>query len=343
MTNTKIWFNRWFSTAYHYINMIKDNEDNHPFEFYGTHKNIASVVLQACDYVEQEPRGLSDSEYVDFCLDFCKRHTIDVFVPQFRATAIAERVKEFHDNGTKVLVMEDVELMKMIDDKGAFFDSIKENQIMTLPDYHIVHTAEEFKQAYEDLTLKGHRVCFKPVKGIGGAGFRVIDETIDPLKALFGTPGHTLTFDDSYSLLSGVNSFESLMVSEYLEGREYSIDCISYDGKLLAAVPRGKMGGRVRFLEDNPELLEIAQKVNDTYKIPFIYNIQVRYNHGVPKLLEINPRMSGGLYITCLSGINYPYIAIKLLLEGKIVDVPNPKFNITATHIEKNVILDNQS
>jgi hypothetical protein len=119
-------------------------------------------------------------------------------------------------------------------------------------------------------------------------------------------------------LLDTQPSFPELLVSEYLNGAEYSIDCLAYDGRLYAAVPRRKLDGRMRWLEDNPELLEIARRTTEIYRLPYIFNIQVRYRDGVPKLLEINPRMSGGLYISCMSGVNFPYLAVKLLLEGEI-------------------------
>ena len=93
-------------------------------------------------------------------------------------------------------------------------------------------------------------------------------------------------------------------------------------------MPRRKADGRLRLLEEVPELIEIAHQVAANYKIPFIYNIQVKYNQGVPKLLEINPRMSGGLHVTCLSGINFPYLAVKSILGGH-VDNQKPNYGMS--------------
>jgi len=36
--------------------------------------------------------------------------------------------------------------------------------------------------------------------------------------------------------------------------------------------------------------------------------------------------------------VNFPYLALKLLLAGK-VDVATPKFGVYATHIEKEIVL----
>ena len=334
----RIWFNRWFSTAYHLIESIKNNTDGMEFEVFGTHPNKDTVYFQICDYHETEPVLESDA-YIDFCIDFCKKHNIDIFVPYHYALEISGAINRFQDVGTKVLVSENNKLMQTISHKGKLYDSLIDTDLKDLlPEYKIVETAEQFKEAYDKLIQNGKKVCMKPADGRGGEGFRVIRDSDSTIDELFGHITHKVSFREVHKILAEVDRFEELMVMEYLPDYEYSIDCLAFNGQLLAAVPRKKVAGRVRGLENNPDLIEIANKVNDIYKIPYVYNIQVKYSNGVPKLLEINPRMSGGLHITCLSGINFPYLAIKLLLTGE-ADVPTPQFDILATHVEKSVVL----
>ncbi|MNE89089.1 carbamoyl phosphate synthase-like protein [compost metagenome] len=76
----------------------------------------------------------------------------------------------------------------------------------------------------------------------------------------------------------------------------------------------------------------------ETFKIPFNYNIQMKYGGAVPKLLEINPRMSGGLHVSCLSGINFPYLAVKSALGGKVEPVQFGE-DVLASHIEQPMIM----
>ena len=334
----RIWFNRWFSTAYHLIESIKNNEDGMEFEVFGTHPNKDTVYFRICDYSQTEPM-LEGEPYIEFCLDFCKKHNIDVFVPYHYALEISGALKRFNEIGTKVLVSDSHHLMQTISHKGKLYDSLRESELKgLLPQYSVVETAEQFKRAYDNLIQKGKKACMKPADGRGGEGFRVIRDSDNTIDELFGHISHKVSFREVHKILSEVDHFEELMVMEYLPDYEYSIDCLAFNGQLLAAVPRKKVAGRVRGLEDNAELIEIANKINDIYQIPYVYNIQVKYTNGVPKLLEINPRMSGGLHISCLSGINFPYLAVKLLLTGE-AEVPNPRFDILATHIEKSVVL----
>jgi hypothetical protein len=328
----KIWFNRWFSTSYHLIEKIKNNPDNRGFTIYGSHPNTDSVYLQACDYVEQEP-DIEGQEYLLWCLDFVQKHNIDIFVPRKENVLISKNLTLFHDLGVKVLVCPEPEVMEMMDNKKLMYEDVQNKDIVPLPHYRTVTNVTDFEKAYNELKQYG-KVCFKPIVGEGAAGFRIIDETADTIESIFEGVSHKISLSRAIQLLSKEETFPELMLLEFLDGFEYSIDCIAYNGELLSAVPRKKAGGRIRYLENNPELLEIAEKFTKEYKVPYIFNIQVKYKDGIPKLLEVNPRMSGGLHLTCMSGINYPYEAIKLLIEEKGNPL-NPQFDIKLSQLER--------
>ena len=83
----RIWFNHWFSTSYHLINMMKEKEPDR-FYFIGSSTNPYAIYKQACDEFYTEKHDISDEEYLQYCLDFCKEHKIDVFVPRHNLVSI---------------------------------------------------------------------------------------------------------------------------------------------------------------------------------------------------------------------------------------------------------------
>lgn len=340
----RIWFNRWFTTVTHFMDMIRSNDDGRKFVIYGTHSNKDALYLQNCDYAFTEPT-VSGDPYIDFCLEFCQQHKIDIFIPRKENVLISKRLAEFEAIGVKVLVCPDAELMETLDHKAAAYHSILQKEehgveLVSIPDFYVVNTINDFKNAYQCLREKGHSVCFKPVIGEGATGFRIIEDHIESIDHLFRrASSRRLSYKYACEILSQQEVFPDLMVLEYLNGPEYSIDCVSSNEQLFAAIPRMKGEGRVREIVEHHELIQLAHKFHQQYKIPFIFNIQVKYNNGVPKLLEINPRMSGGMHFSCLSGINFPYLAIKVLL-GEEVGLLHPKFGIRASHLEKEMILD---
>ena len=340
----RIWFNRWFSTVSHYMELIRHNPDNQEFIIHGTHPNPDTVYFKYCDVSGTEP-NINGEAYLTYCLDYCVQHQIDVFVPRKENVLIAQNLHKFEQIGVKVLVCPDGDLMELMDNKAAMYESLLENErngqfVVQIPSYRIVNNAEDFKNAYEELGKNNTKLCIKPVVGEGAMGFRIIDDSAESLSFLFNSASsQKLSFDTIFRILKTEPTFPEIMVLEYLEGYEYSIDCIAEaDGTLLTAIPRKKAHGRIREIEYNEELIQIAHKMAELYKIPFVFNIQVKYKNGIPKLLEINPRMSGGLHISCLSGINIPYYAIKTLLGGKVGEL-HPTFGIKATHIEQSIIL----
>lgn len=339
-----IWFNRWFSTVAHYMELIRHNPEQQQFVIYGTHPNPDTVYFKNCDVSGTEP-DIGGEEYLHFCLEYCLQNNIHVFVPRKENVLISQNIKMFEEIGVKVLVCPIGDLMNMMDDKAAMYRSLedleKEGQfIVPIPSYRIVNDAEGFKQAYEELSKDNMKLCIKPIVGEGASGFRIIDNDADTIPFIFNTASsQKISYDTAYKILQTQKHFPDLMVLEYLDGYEYSIDCLARaDGTLLVALPRKKGNGRIREIEYNEELIEIAEKMAQQYKIPFVFNIQVKYKDGIPKLLEINPRMSGGLHISCLSDINIPYYAVKLLLGGQ-VETLHPKYGVKATHIEQPVIL----
>ncbi len=326
------------------MDMIRNNPDQQKFVIYGTHPNPDTVYFKNCDVSSTEP-DISGEAYLQFCLDYCMKNRIHIFVPRKENVLISQHLNKFEEIGVKVLVCPIGELMTLMDNKVAMYRSLENKEkegypIVTIPSYRIVNTADSFKAAYEELSKDHPKLCIKPIIGEGASGFRVIDNTTDTIPVLFNTASsQKLSFDTVYKILQTEENFQDLMILEYLEGYEYSIDCLAgADGTLIAAIPRKKGSGRIQEIEDNDELLEIAQKMAKHYKIPFVFNIQIKYHDGIPKLLEINPRMSGGLHISCLADINIPYYAIKLLLGEKIESL-HPKFGVKATYIEQSVIL----
>ncbi|MFZ0576337.1 MAG: ATP-grasp domain-containing protein [Psychrobacillus psychrotolerans] len=342
-----IWFNRWFSTVSHYMELIRHNPDQQEFIIHGTHPNSDTVYFNYCDVFSTEP-DIEGEDYIQFCLDYCIQNQIHIFVPRKENVLISRHLEKFEDIGVSVLVCPDGDLMAMVDNKAAMYQSLQNqekegNFIVTIPSYQIVNNAQEFKEAYEQLSKVNTKLCIKPVIGEGASGFRIIDNDADTIPFIFNTASsQKISYETALRILQTQEHFPDLMVLEYLDGYEYSIDCLAdADGTLLTAIPRKKGNGRIREIEYNKDLIEIAEKMAIQYKIPYVFNIQVKYKDGIPKLLEINPRMSGGLHISCLADINFPYYAIKLLL-GNQLEPLYPKFGLKATHIEQPVILSSE-
>ncbi len=307
---TTVWMNHWFSTAVNIIELLK--KDNPELRILGTNEHEYSVIRNYCDEWYREP-VLKDHEYVAYCLDFCKSHHVQVFMPRRGLLKISEHRKEFEEAGTAVMI-DRFEMVSLLNDKVAACRFFEENKIGPVPDYYLVRTAAEFRDAYEALKKKYSQVCFKFIRDEGGKSFRLIDNERKGYTALFKKQTTRMTFDDAFSALSERETFAPVMVMPFLPGEEVSVDCLN-TAKGLIALPRIKGYEKYETLRYDENILALCHAFQEKAGLECPYNIQFKYLDGIPYFLEVNTRMSGGIQMACLaSGVNIPQIALKKLL-----------------------------
>lgn len=336
----RIWFNHWFSTAYHLINLIREGNPDR-FYFVGSNKSDYAIYKRACDEWHREPENISEESYIDFCLEFCRAHGINIFVPRRFLTAVAGWREDFEKIGVKVLVGKDAGLMKILDDKVATYKFIAAGGAEeVIPPYRLANNFDEFNQAYDELKTSDNRICYKLVEDEGALTFRVIDDAIENISALHNMPNMKLTFAAAQKILARYDFKIPLLVMPYLSGQEISVDCLTTPrGNII--IPRFKTNHRYSEIKFDDEIISAAEKILSLTKIDVPINIQFRMDGKKLYLLEINPRMSGGLQLSCLAaGINIPDLAINRLLGvEKTWTVPNKKFCRVA-NIETPIIIE---
>ena len=330
----KIWFNHWFSTAYNIITMIR--EDNPDFRIIGTNERERSVLSTVCDEWEVEP-VLSSSDYVEYCLKFCKEHDVSVFMPRREMMAISRRKADFEAIGVKVMV-DDYNMVSVLNHKDRAYKELKKRGVSTIPEYHIVTDVQGFRDAYADLIGRYRAVCVKFVHDEGGKSYRLIDNNRKGYTSLFKKQNTRMTFQALEEALSEREKFSPLMVMPHLSGEEISVDCLK-TSKGLIMLPRIKDATRVERLCFDEDILLKTREVYDAVKLEWPCNIQFKYLDEVPYFLEVNTRMSGGVQMACLaSNVNIPSIAVNKLL-GIEKDWEIFGKEVLVTHVETPVLL----
>ena len=314
----RVWFNHWFSTAYYIINLLKQDEQIH-FYVIGSNERRYSVIEEACDEWYMEPTyGVNEEEYIDYCLEFCKEHEINVFAPRRGMLAVVKHRHLFEAIGVKILADPDYEKLKRLNNKKETYRFFEQMGIGNVPPYYVVNHVEDFKRAYERLTNQFRRVCIKFTEDEGATSFRVIDNRMEGYNSLFTYPGMKMSYEALIEALSEQTTFKELMVMPYLEGEEVSIDCLKTPTGIIY-VPRIKQGTRISQVEYKPVFKTLCEQFYERIGLEGPCNIQLRYHEGTPYLLEVNTRMSGGIQQSCLAAqVNIPNIAINALLGNEV-------------------------
>ena len=341
----RIWFNHWFSTAYHLINMIK-LDSSEEYSFIGTSTNPSAIYKTVCNEWCDEPKEITAPEYINFCTAFCIRHNIDIFVPRRYLTEIINNKEKFSKLGVKLFANTNPELVEILDDKQKTYDFFEERIPEIVPVFKIAHSYNEFCEYYEEVAKTGSRVCYKLIEDEGARSFRVIDNSIETIDSLLIKPGMKITLNAAKSIISQYNFIIPILLMPYLSGVEISVDCL-YNKEKNLIIPRYKTNKRYSEIILNDEVIGLCDKIlyflnedKPTMNMPM--NIQFKKEHGKLYLLEINPRMSGGLQLSCkATNINLPSVAMRKLLNKEVSwEYPKDFMPRKVAHIETPIVIN---
>ena len=260
----------------------------------------------------------ADPSFTDAVLSLCRKKNIHIVLSLVTRELIplAQHSKEFELAGAKLPVSPAASL-EIANNKSRLYEFLQWRGI-AVPEFRVAETAEQFKTAVEELGYPAKPVCFKPSVSNGSRGFRIISEQMNELDLLFNhKPTSTyLRYDDAVRVLSS-GLFPELLISEYLPGEEYSVDCLAQHGESVLIVPRLRktmingISVEGEFIkEDN--LIDYCRQIIKELQLHGNIGIQVkRAAAGHFLILEINPRMQGTISAGLGAGINLPVLAVK--------------------------------
>ena len=260
----------------------------------------------------------SDPSFIETVLAICRKKNIHIVLPLVTRELIplSQRLHEFEIAGARVLVSPEASL-EIANNKSRLYEFLQWRGIDT-PGFRIVETIDQFKQAAEELGYPRQPICFKPSVSNGSRGFRIISPELDEGHLLFQEKPNScfISYPDATRILSSY-PFPQLLVSEYLPGEEYSVDCLATHGKSILVLPRlrKKMINGIsvegEFVNDE-NIIDYCKQVIGELQLHGNIGIQVKRSAtGKFLILEINPRVQGTISAALGAGVNLPLLAIR--------------------------------
>lgn len=182
--------------------------------------------------------------------------------------------------------------------------------------YQTLSKCDFVPTTYDDIdVIKKYPVFVKPDRGQGSQGARKVD-TRKELEFI-------------------IDNDSDLIICEYLQGKEYTINCFTdYRGILLSCSMRDRLriknGISVssKIIEANDKIKNIAMAINKEFSFSGAWFFQVKENEvGEYKLLEVAPRIAGTMGLDRNKGINYPLLTIYTKM-GMAVDIIQNQYKI---------------
>jgi hypothetical protein len=330
----RIWFNRHFALVARVVRQLRDATPALPVTALISHRHSHFVGFAEADEAFVEPAGLTPDAYLQWCLEVAARRRVEYLVPGFEQSLLTAHAAAFREIGCRIIHSAPPDILPLLHRKNWVYENCGE--WMELPPYRVVTNPEQLLAAVDALEREHDEVCIKPCVSIYGKGFGRIT-------AQAGRAGADRDHVEHW-LAKNVHEGRcaSQLVMQFLPGSEYSVDVAARDGEMLAAVVRRKpISGTGQLLQHNPLLIEAARKLVAHFKLNAMVNVQFRDDPaGVARLLEINPRASGGIGMSCMANINLPDIALRAALSASYTaPVQTPRLGVRVAEVPRAVII----
>ena len=335
----RIWFNKTFSTIGAVFRLLKAGYPHGEVAIVCSHTHNTATAFLAADEACLEPADLHGLDYIEWCLEFCRKHRIDLFWPGKEAALASKYRQQFEDAGARVMSAADHDTLILLNHKARFYADLPGHVALTM-DFSAVNDASAFDRAVETLSLKHRRLCVKPAVSVYGLGFRVLDSERDSINHVLKGVEYQIPLADLRQGMKHAEPFDTLLVMEHLGGPEWSVDCAARDGELLCAVQRKKspFAGHGQSIDNHPDIAGMTERLISHYRLNGLVNIQYKEGEAGPRLLEINPRPSGGLGMACLAGANLAKIALEGF-KGGSPGIPALTYGLKVSEIKTPVVL----
>ncbi len=307
----RVWFNKTFSSVHSALSLIRKADTEGRYELVASSPNPHALVKTAAHQFFDEPSKVIGAEYIDWCEKFCVRHGIDIFIPGKEAALLSDAHERFRNAGTQIMSCTTRNNLDKIHNKSLFYNLVRCDEAPT-PACIPCSTPGEFEDAYAKLSANHGELCIKPSVSVFGIGFRRIREDRSAFDLFSGGHDYQIDLASLRTMLATQGEFPTMLVMEYLGGSEFSVDCIADQGKLKCAIARRKppeiAGGQV--IDPRDDIQAACRAVVAQFWLNGYVNIQFREGKQGLRILEVNPRMSGGIGMACLSGPNLPYLGL---------------------------------
>lgn len=259
----------------------------------------------------------NDPEFVGQLIEICTDKKIDIILPLVTRElfVFSRSLKAFEASGVKVIVSP-FEGLEIANDKIALYNHLR-NRYIKVPDFRVACNITDLITAAKDLGYPDRPVVIKPGVSNGSRGIRILDARKNLYNLLFNEKPNNLysTLDDIERIV-GSQIIPKMMVSEYLPGKELTVDSIIANGviKTLLIRTRDKMNGGIsvagQFIEDKRVegyCTDILRSLNLNGPIGIQLKQSADFTY---KVLEINPRIQGTSVAAMGLNVNLPLLSV---------------------------------
>jgi carbamoyl-phosphate synthase large subunit len=292
--------------------MLKANGERE-ISIHGVDMRADAIGRFLCDDFDLVPAGASPG-YIPALAAVVETVRPDLLFVQssHEIEIVARRRSVFEALGVKVLA-DGVDGIATAGDKALMHAACSQISVPQ-PKLLLPRSLEEFVAGARELGYPEVPVCFKPPVAKGSRGFRILSAEVDRVHELLHERpiNRYMTLPEFEGLFRGVEPFPRLMLMEYVDAPEITVDLFADKGEVVFHQTRTReefLTGLAMAFKTiaRPDLVDLSRSVVRHLGLDYYQSVQ--WIGG--KLLEINPRVSTFVY---QEDFNIPYLGIKYAL-----------------------------
>jgi len=310
------------------VNHLKDY-DQASVLVTGVDNNIDATGKHFCDEFIQVPRG-DDKEFLSAIETIIKERNINLLIPGSDEEALAfSTLKKTLETDKTVFACVDREVLDILSSKSNTYQALEKYDIPcaawketedqnTLKEY-----CHEFKDAYSEFVVK-------PSISRGGRDVFVIKNDTDEVESYEGGRELHMNFDTFMKeYINELSDKGNIIIMERLFGPVHDLDMLSSKGESIYVIPRKRVNSMYpnagHTIVESDALVEIGHKIIKSFNLSWLYDCDLMFDRdGNPKVIEINPRMSGSSAVTIKAGVPLLHSVIDLFLNKEVKKVDTP-------------------
>jgi len=245
-------------------------------------------------------------------IETIKNDMYDVIIPvRDDANLILSKHKKELSRFTRIPIADYSTLMKGRD-KAQTLKIAMDNDI-PCPQTYFIDGDDDLREIMKDLKFP---VVIKPHRSSGSRGIKYVQSSEELAQA--------------YSEVK--NKYGEAMIQEFIpQGGAYGVSMLFNHGepraifthKRLREYPNSGGPSTLRESVRFPEIEEYATTLLEALDWHGVAMVEFRVDQrdGKPKLMEINPRFWGSLQLAISSGVDFPYLLYKMVMDGDVEPV----------------------
>lgn len=264
------------------------------FELFGASSQYSNHGKYVYKNYIQIKNYIDDIDFIDELNKVIIEHKIDFVFPAHDSVVL--KLSEYEDKLEAIVICSPHETCKICRSKGRSYDVFKGK----------INVPKMYEVLDKDID---YPVFLKPDIGQGSKGTYIAysAEEIKFYKELNNT----------------------LLILEYLPGREYTVDCFTdrFSNLLFVGARERKRIYNGISVDTSPvidaKFEEIAHQINETLNLRGVWFFQLKENkNGEHVLLEIGPRVAGSMGLYRNLGINLPLLSLydRLKIDIKLIE-----------------------